>query len=136
MTNETMPPKVEETTENKPETSSGLISIEDVFTRKRSETPKTVDFGVFSVDVLGTASDAFYEAKSEVQRLIFEGTLAQEDYESYVVAKIIVGWTFKEECTFENAFKLCKESPQLRDMLDREASKHSNFMENVGLQKS
>jgi len=104
------------------------MKISELFTREKSNTPLTVNIGKETIDILGTDSDAFRKAKTEAARMQIAGELKIEDYVPWLVAHLIVAWSFEDECSFDNRFTLLKETPSLCDEIDRVASKRSNFI--------
>ena len=104
------------------------MKIEQLFTRERSNKPERVEIGSEWIEVLGTDSDAFRKAKLEAQRKVVTKELSIDNYVAWLCAHLIVGWSFEDECSFDNAFELMKESPSLCEQVDKIASKRSNFM--------
>lgn len=104
------------------------MKIEELFTREKSNTPLTVNIGKETIDILGTDSDAFRKAKTEAARKQISGELEVDDYVPWLVAHLIVAWSFEDECSFDNRFSLLKNTPSLCDEIDRVASKRSNFI--------
>ena len=88
--------------------------------------------------ILGVDADKFKAAKADSKRRLLE--LAQKmdkaaidaiDAEAEhlrLVATLVVGWTFPQECTPENVFNLLREAPQIAEQIDRVAARRSLFM--------
>ena len=113
-----------------------MASIKDLYTREESNKPTDVKIGRESVSILGTDADVFRKAKIEGQRKIAEKSLSVDDFEAWLVAHLIVSWTFDEECTAETKFELLKNSPSLCEAIDRAASKRSDFLGKLRNQSS
>lgn len=103
------------------------MKIQELFTREKSNIPLTVSVGNETIDILGTDSDAFRKAKTEAARKQMSGELDVDDYIPWLVAHLIVDWSFEDECNFENKLELLKNTPSLCDEIDRMASRRSNF---------
>ena len=105
-----------------------MASIKQLFTRADSNKVERIKVGGDEwLDYLGTDSDAFREAKREMQKLTMAGEIEGEDVEPFLLSSLIVDWSFDEECNDENKRELLRESPALAEALDRAASRRANF---------
>lgn len=88
------------------------------------------------VHILGRDSDAFREADAEAKRNALK--IAQIDDETELkksaeeaklslIAKLVIGWSFEEELTFENIKTFLKEAPQIADKIDQVAGMRALF---------
>lgn len=104
------------------------MRISELFTREECNKPQSLKIGSESMEILGTDSDAFRKAKLEAQRKVASGELEMADFEPWLVAHLIVSWTYEDDCSFDNKFSLCKNTPSLCEAIDRAASKRANFI--------
>lgn len=104
-----------------------MASIKELFTREECNKTQRVTIGSEWIDCLGTDSDAFRKAKLEANRLVVAGDLALDDFEPFLIASLIVDWSFDEECNNDNKVALLREAPSLCEAIDRQASKRANF---------
>lgn len=77
-------------------------------------------------------SDAFQQAKQDAYRQDLEAMAKGETVDSTerhvtLCATLVAGWNLEEEFTEENVKTLLREAPQLRDMIDRHASRDARF---------
>jgi len=77
-------------------------------------------------------SDAFQQAKQDAYRQDMEALAKGEAVDSTerhvtLCAALVAGWDLEEEFTEENVKTLLREAPQLRDMIDRHASRDARF---------
>lgn len=77
-------------------------------------------------------SDAFQQAKQDAYRQDMESLAKGEAVDSTerhvtLCVALVAGWDLEEEFTEENVKTLLREAPQLRDMIDRHASRDARF---------
>jgi hypothetical protein len=104
-----------------------MASIKDLYTRDASNKVERTTIGDQWIDYLGTDSDAFITAKTNVQRDVIAHKIKQDDVESHLVASLVTAWSFDEECTTANKVALFKNSPSFCAAIDRVASDRANF---------
>jgi len=77
-------------------------------------------------------SDAFQQAKQDAYRQDLEALAKEQEVDSAerhvrLCAVLVADWNLPEEFTEENVKTLLREAPQLRDMIDRHASRDARF---------
>lgn len=86
--------------------------------------------------VLGVDSDTFKAAEVIAKRQISELTMIKDDLERAekwikiqrsLIAKLIVGWSFDQECTHENVVNFLTEAPQIEEQVNSYCGKRSLF---------
>lgn len=118
-------------------------SISNLFTRPQAnagisievKTPDGKPSGAH-LTILGTDSDAFREARIERSRASAdiltlpekERALATIKADVTLLASLVVGWDFAEECTPENVQSLLFEAPNVRDQVDETAGNRALFL--------
>lgn len=88
------------------------------------------------VRVLGVDSDAFRRKDRDVRRRMLEATelkdaaerdALMQDLKLELVASLVVGWSFPEECTPEAVAEFMRQAPQVADAVDKIATRRSLF---------
>lgn len=109
-----------------------MASIKQLYTRSDNNKVERIKIGSGEwIEYLGTDSDAFREAKREMQKKIISGELDAADSEAFLLSSLITDWSFDEECNDENKRELLRESPGLAESLDRAASQRANFIKRL-----
>lgn len=108
--------------------NKNMASISDLFTLDACNTPEKMHIGGEYIEILGTDSDAFQKARRQVDLDVMSGTLDAERATERLIAALIVGWSYKEECNDANKLLLVKNTPSLANRIDIEASKRANFI--------
>lgn len=77
-------------------------------------------------------SDAFQKARQDVNRSALEAKAQDKEVDGTerhveLCAALVAGWNLPEEFNEENVKTLLREAPQLRDMVDRHASRDTRF---------
>lgn len=115
------------------------MSMKEFFTREKANkgikrflvypdgTPSDYYIGIRS-----QWSDAFQQAKQEAYREDMEALARGEKVDSTerhikLCASLVAYWNLPEEFTEENLKEWLLESPQIRDMIDRDASRDARF---------
>jgi hypothetical protein len=105
-----------------------MASIKDLYTRDENNTPVRMTVGSQWIDVLGTDSDKFQKVKRKLNIDVIGGKIKPNEVEAHLIAALIVGWSFDEECNDANKLELLRNSPSLAEAIDRAASKRANFV--------
>lgn len=115
------------------------MSMEKFFTRDKANegtaVPLTEPDGTptpFHLVVRSQWSDEFQRAKQAAYREDLESFTSDKDVDASdrqirLCVALVAGWNLPEEFTEENVTKLLREAPQLRDMIDRYASRDARF---------
>lgn len=74
--------------------------------------------------IRGLDSDSFRDAESEAKRALINSggediTAIAKEGANAVVASLVSGWSFDEECSPDNVKKFLKSAPQITDEIDR-----------------
>ncbi|QIQ65284.1 hypothetical protein 19_00019 [Pseudomonas phage Epa19] len=86
--------------------------------------------------VRGIDSDEFRTAEANSKRDAFqiasvedlaERTRLIAESQRKLVASLVVGWSFEQECTLENVMAFFREAPQIQEAVDRTASRRALF---------
>lgn len=85
--------------------------------------------------IRGMDSDEFRVAEAIGRRELGELSRMEEPARSLkfleskrrLIATLICGWSFEQECTLENAMAFLKEAPHIEDAINRVASERSLF---------
>ena len=86
--------------------------------------------------IRGVDSDVFREAEAEAKRnamqvAVLEGDDQRKeaiaDEKLNLVAVLVMGWSFDQECTLENIKAFLREAPQIADQIDQIAARRTLF---------
>ena len=120
------------------------ITMEHFFTREGANAgakmPLYLPDGTISehfVVVLGTDSDLFRKAEMEAKRAAAniaqienaetrDSMIAEEQLN--LIASLVTGWSFPQECTKKNVLRFLKEAPQIAENINTYAAQRSNFV--------
>lgn len=110
-------------------------SMKDFYTRSAAsigiQVPLSLPDGSLTDDWLqirGTDSDEFQRADLNAKRMALtiagmEDETAREEaielQKRKIIASLVAGWSFPEECNEENILEFLKEAPQIADLVDR-----------------
>lgn len=115
------------------------MSMKAFFTREKAnegtEVPLSHPDGTkteYHLVIRSQWSDAFQQAKQDAWREDMEAVAKGQPVNSTerhvaLCATLVAGWNLPEEFTEENVKTLLREAPQLRDMIDRHASRDARF---------
>lgn len=125
---------------NKTQPSSGM---EEFFTREKAslgiQLPLYTPSGAKTehwLRIRGIDSDEFRAAEADARRdamrvaaieNLEERRLAIQDAQRSLIATLVIGWSFPEECTHDNVMKFFREAPQIQDAVDKAASRRALF---------
>ncbi|MBG89599.1 MAG: hypothetical protein CMO80_22250 [Verrucomicrobiales bacterium] len=88
------------------------------------------------IRVLGVDSDKFKSKEAESKKIAAElaalddneeRRVAIEDLQLKLIATLVIGWTFDQECTEENVVNFLREAPQIADAINRFAGNRKAF---------
>lgn len=120
------------------------ITMEHFFTREGANAGAKMQLylpdGTISehfVVVLGTDSDLFRKAEMEAKRAAAniaqienaetrDSMIAEEQLN--LIASLVTGWSFPQECTKKNVLRFLKEAPQIAENINTYAAQRSNFV--------
>lgn len=126
-----------------------MSSFKNYFTREAHNNPLRLFFAAPDgsgaedwIDIVGLESDKFRSARDESERSFYAGLTDIKDAEKraeYIsaqakdsklrmIASLVVGWSFDEECNVENALLLLAEAPFIADQIDRKAASTKEFL--------
>ncbi|ALH23697.1 hypothetical protein PaMx11_23 [Pseudomonas phage PaMx11] len=89
--------------------------------------------------IRGIDSDEFRAAEADARRDAMrvaaiedleERRLAIQDAQRALIATLVIGWSFEQECTHDNVMKFFREAPQIQDAVDKAASRRALFFAN------
>ena len=118
-------------------------SIENLFTRPQANAGIQMDVKLpdgkpsgATITILGTDSDSFRKARTERSRASAEIlTLPEQEQaaatveaDTRLLCSLVVGWSFKEDCTPENIYALLLQAPHVRDQIDITAGNRALFL--------
>lgn len=125
---------------NKTQPSSGM---EEFFTREKAslgiQLPLYTPSGAKTkhwLRIRGIDSDEFRAAEADARRdamrvaaieNLEERRLAIQDAQRSLIATLVIGWSFPEECSHDNVMKFFREAPQIQDAVDKAASRRALF---------
>jgi hypothetical protein len=89
------------------------------------------------IKIRGVDSEVFRKAEIESRRRAMEaaatkgkeGIAPSEQLEErlFLIASLVISWSFEQECTIENVKAFLREAPQVADQIDSLAAKRSLF---------
>lgn len=115
------------------------MKMDALFTRQKAnegtEVPLSYPDGTptdYHLVIRSQWSDAFQQALQDSRREDLEALAKGETVDSTerqvkLCEALVAGWNLEEEFTEENVKTLLREAPQLRDMIDRHASRDARF---------
>lgn len=86
--------------------------------------------------VRGIDSDEFRAAEANAKRDAFQIASVEDmaerarlvtESQRKLIASLVVGWSFEQECTLENVMAFFREAPQIQEAVDRAASRRALF---------
>jgi hypothetical protein len=90
-----------------------------------------------SIKIRGVDSEVFRRAEIESRRRAMEaaatkgkegvGPSEQLEERLFLIASLVISWSFEQECTVENVKTFLREAPQVADQIDSLAAKRSLF---------
>lgn len=104
-----------------------MPSIKDLYTKEQSEQAEKLYIGDEWIEILGFDAESVRKAKTEADRGVISGKMTPDEALAHMMAAIIIGWSFPEECTAEEIKELCKNSPSLIEAIDRKSGEKANF---------
>ena len=115
------------------------MSMKEFFTREKANEDTKVPLSHpdgtptdYHLVIRSQWADAFQQAKQDAWREDMEAVAKGQPVDSTerhvtLCATLVAGWNLEEEFTEENVKILLREAPQLRDMIDRHASRDARF---------
>lgn len=125
------------------EKKTPTLGMEAFFTREKAEAgiklPLYSPLGEKTehwLRIRGIDSDEFRVAESEARRDAMrvaaiedpeERNIAIADAQRSLIATLVIGWSFEQECSHSNVMKFLREAPQIQDAIDKAASRRALF---------
>jgi len=119
------------------------MSMKEFYTRSKANEGKKVPLSLPDgspsehwLMVRGVDSDEFRRAEAKSKRKAIELAQIKDDKERQdaieqekleLIAVLVAGWSFPEECSRENVVEFLREAPQIGDMVDRIAVSRASF---------
>lgn len=88
------------------------------------------------LELYGIDSDVFRDREIKTVRLALDISIIEDEKErlakqreakTSLVASLVKGWSFDQECTTENVISFLSDAPQIQDQIDRVAGNRSLF---------
>lgn len=119
------------------------MSMKEFYTRSKANEGKKVPLSLPDgspsehwLVIRGVDSDEFRRAEAKSKRKAIEIAQIKNDQERdaaieqqklELIAVLVAGWSFEEECTRDNVVDFLREAPQIADMVDRIAVSRASF---------
>lgn len=123
--------------------STANHTMEAFFTRQRAN--EGIDLPLFlpdgtptphSIKIRGIDSDSFRAAEAESRRRLLDLAAdgdkaklnaAMSEDKNFLIAALVVSWTFEQAATQANVLAFLKDAPQIAEQIDRLASRRTLF---------